>query len=204
MLKNQAAERAFKTSGLSKNRAAHALARRDTSPQERSLCDSSQARRPDPTAAGAWTDHGVVSLGRLSIRAVLWDFGRVNRQITIRRLLAIVMIAGLVLAPLSSPVMAGATSDASMSAMADDMSMSAIAGEMAGDMPCCPSKAPAPVDCDKCVFMTACMSKCFTGMSATVFHPFFSASDSIADLQNESWLDGLGHPPPEHPPRTLT
>jgi hypothetical protein len=124
----------------------------------------------------------------------------VNRQITIRRLLAIVMIAGLVLAPLSSPVMAGATSDASMSAMADDMSMSA----MAGDMPCCPSKVPAPVDCDKCVFMTACMSKCFTGMSATVFHPFFSASDSVADLQNESWPDGLGHPPPEHPPRTLT
>jgi hypothetical protein len=128
----------------------------------------------------------------------------VNRQITIRRLLAIVMIAALVLAPLSPPVMAGAASDASMSAMADDMSMSAIADEMAGDMPCCPSKAPAPVDCDKCVFMTACMSKCFTGMLATVFHPFPSASDSVASLQNESWPDGLGHPPPEHPPRTLT
>jgi hypothetical protein len=125
----------------------------------------------------------------------------VNRQITIRRLLAIVMIAALVLAPLSSPVMAGATSHASM---ADDMSTSAIADEMAGDMPCCPSKAPAPVDCDKCVFMTACMSKCFTGMLATVFHPFPSASDSVASLQNESWPDGLGHPPPEHPPRTLT
>ena len=125
-----------------------------------------------------------------------------NRQITIRRLLAIVVIAGLVLAPLSSPVMAGATSDASMSAMADDMSTSAMAGEMAGDMPCCP--APAPVDCDKCVLMTACMSKCFTGMSATVFHPFLAASDSVASLQNESWPEGLGHPPPEHPPRTLT
>jgi hypothetical protein len=131
-------------------------------------------------------------------------FWGVNRQITIRRLLAIVMIAGLVLAPLSSPVMAGAASDASMSAMADDMSMSAIADEMAGDMPCCPAKAPAPVDCDKCVFMTACMSKCFTGMSAMVFHPFLTASDRVARLQNESWPEGLGHPPPEHPPRTLT
>jgi hypothetical protein len=128
----------------------------------------------------------------------------VNRQITIRRLLAIVMIAGLVLAPLSSPVMAGAASDASMAAIADDMSTSAIADEMTGDMPCCPAKAPAPVDCDKCVFMTACMSKCFTGMSATVFHPFLTASDSVASLQNESWPEGLGHPPPEHPPRTLT
>jgi hypothetical protein len=130
-----------------------------------------------------------------------WD---VNRQITIRRLLAIVMIAGLVLAPLSRPVMAGAGSDASMSAMADDMSMSAIADEMTGDMPCCPSKAPASVDCDKCVFTTPCMSKCFTGMSATVFHPFLTASDGVASLQNESWPEGLGHPPPEHPPRTLT
>jgi hypothetical protein len=128
----------------------------------------------------------------------------VNRQITIRRLLAIVMIAGLVLAPLSSPVMAGATSDASMPAMAGDMSMSAITDEMAGDMPCCPAKAPAPVDCDKCVFMTACMSKCFTGISAAVFHRFFAASGRIAPLQNESWPEGLGHPPPEHPPRTLT
>jgi hypothetical protein len=128
----------------------------------------------------------------------------VKRQITIRRLLAIVMIAGLILAPLSRPVMAGSASDASMPAMADDMSMSAMADEMAGDMPCCPSKAPAPVDCDKCVFMTACMSKCFTGMSATVFHPFPPASDSVVSLQNESSPDGLGHPPPEHPPRILT
>jgi len=127
----------------------------------------------------------------------------VNRQITIRRLLAIVMIAGLVLAPLSRPVMAGAASDAPMPAMADDMSMSAMADEMAGDMPCCPSKVPAPVDCDKCVFMTACMSKCFTGMLAAVFHPFLSASDGASNLQNESWPEGLGHPPPEHPPRIL-
>jgi hypothetical protein len=131
-------------------------------------------------------------------------FSGVNRQITIRRLLAIVMIAGLVLAPLSLPVMASATPDASMSAMAGDMSMSAIAGEMAGDMPCCPAKAPAPVDCDKCVFMTACMSKCFAGMLATVFHPFLTTSDSVAGLKNESWPEGLGQPPPEHPPRTLT
>ena len=38
--------------------------------------------------------------------------------------------------------------------------------EMADDMPCCPSKAPSPVDCDKCVFMAACGSVCFAGISA--------------------------------------
>lgn len=147
-------------------------------------------------------DHGVVSLDGLSIRAVLWDFWGVNCQITIRRLLAIVMIAGLVLAPLSLPVMAGASSDASMQAMAE-MSPSATTDEMASDMPCCPSKAPAPVDCDKCVFMAACMSKCFTGVTMALFQPLFAVSAGLVGLQNDFWPDGLGRPPPEHPPRTL-
>jgi hypothetical protein len=127
----------------------------------------------------------------------------VNRQITIRRLLAIFMIAGLALAPLSRPVMAGTASDASMSAMADAMSTSAMADEMANDMPCCPTKAPVPIDCDKCVFMAACMTKCFAGLSAAVFCPSFAASGRIAPLQNDFRPDGLGHPPPEHPPRSL-
>jgi hypothetical protein len=127
----------------------------------------------------------------------------VTYDFTIRRLLAILVIAGLALAPLSQPVMAGMSSDMSMQAMADEMSPSATTDEMTHDMPCCPSKAPAPVDCDKCVLMAACMSKCFTGISASVFQLFPLASDSIAVGQNDSWPDGLGHPPPEHPPRTL-
>src|SRR3984893_12725486 len=123
-----------------------------------------------------------------------------NPRRRIRRLLAIFMIAGLVLSPLPQPIMAGTISHAWM---ADDMSMSASADEMANDMPCCPSKAPAPVDCDKCAFMAACMTKCFAGMTATVVHPFLSGSDSIVLERNDSRPDGLGHPPPEHPPRTL-
>jgi hypothetical protein len=127
----------------------------------------------------------------------------VNRQTTIRRLLAILLIAGLALAPVSQPAMAETSPDVSMQATADDMPASGMTDEMASDMPCCPSKAPAPVDCDKCVFMAACMSKCFTGMTAIVVHPFLIASDSIALQRNDSRPDGLGHPPPEHPPRTL-
>jgi hypothetical protein len=74
---------------------------------------------------------------------------------------------------------------------------------MASDMPCCPSKAPTPVGCDKCVFMAACTSLGFVGMSSAVAHLFLTASDDVASLQNDSWPEGLGHPPPEHPPRTL-
>jgi len=127
----------------------------------------------------------------------------VKRNFTIRRLLAILMIAGIALAPLSRPVMAEMSSDASMQVMADEMSPSAMTDEMASDMPCCPSKAPTPVGCDKCVFMAACTSLGFVGMSSAVAHLFLTASDDVASLQNDSWPEGLGHPPPEHPPRTL-
>ena len=126
-----------------------------------------------------------------------------NRNFTMRRLLAIFVIAGLALAPVSRPAMAEMSSDVSMHAMADNMSASEMTDEMAGDMPCCPSKAPTPVGCDKCVFMAACTSLGFVGMSSAVVHLFLTASGDVASLQNDSWPDGLGHPPPEHPPRTL-
>ena len=124
-----------------------------------------------------------------------------KRNFAIRRLLAILVIAGLALAPLSRPVMAATSSDASMQAMADELS-SATTDEMASDMPCCPPKAPAPVGCDKCLSMAACASKCFTGILAAVFRPLITASDDIALPKNDSGPDRLGYPPPEHPPRT--
>ena len=130
----------------------------------------------------------------------------------IRRLLAILMIAGLALAPVSRPVMAAMSSQSPHEMMADEMTPSEMSpAEMAADtmdetaseMPCCPSKAPATVDCDKCVFMAACTSLGFVGMSSAVVHLFLTASGYVASLQNDSWPEGLGHPPPEHPPRTL-
>jgi len=124
------------------------------------------------------------------------------------------MIAGLALAPVSRPVMAetASTAHGHGQAMADEISPSEmpamamadeIADEMASDMPCCPSKAPMPVDCDKCVFMAACASVFFAGVPATVSHPSPIVSETIALQRNDSRPDGLGRPPPEHPPRSL-
>jgi hypothetical protein len=127
----------------------------------------------------------------------------VKYNLAIRRLLATLVIAGLVLAPISQPVMAKVSADVAMQAMTDAMSPSAMTDEMASEMPCCPSKALAPVDCDECVLMAGCMSKCFTGMSASVFHPFPIASDRLIPRHKDARPDGLGRPPPEHPPRTL-
>jgi hypothetical protein len=127
-----------------------------------------------------------------------------KRYLAIRRLLVILVIAGLALAPVSGPVMAQpVASDVSMQAAADNMSASDTTDEMASDMPCCPSKAPAPIGCDKCVFMAACTSMCFTGVSMDTIHPLLTATGRIASLRNDAWPDGLGHPPPEHPPRIL-
>ncbi len=131
-----------------------------------------------------------------------------KRNLAIRRLLAILVIADLALAPVSRPVMAGTSSDMSMrdnkmQAVAEDMSATDTTDEMATDMPCCPSKAPAPIGCDKCVYMAACTSMCFTGVSMETIHPLLTATGRIASLRNDSWPDGLGHPPPEHPPRIL-
>jgi hypothetical protein len=46
------------------------------------------------------------------------------------------------------------------------------------------------------------MTKHFANPLAALFDPF-AASGQIAPLQNDFWPDGLGHPPPKHPPRTL-
>jgi hypothetical protein len=127
----------------------------------------------------------------------------VNRKITIRRLLAISVIAGLVLAPLNRPAMARAALHASMSAMTEDSSTSAAADEMMGDMPCCPRKAPAPIDCDKCVLLAACISQFLVGPSAETLRPPFAIAGKIGLPRNDFWPDGVGRPPPEHPPRTL-
>jgi hypothetical protein len=116
----------------------------------------------------------------------------VKASLLISRLLAIFLIAGLVTAPLSAPAAAKSVASASMAMVS-----------MSDDMPCCPSKAPAPGDCDKCILMAACMSKCVTGMSVAVFQPFLIAASAIALRRNDSRPDGLGHSPPEHPPRTL-
>ncbi|WP_299805159.1 hypothetical protein [Tardiphaga sp.] len=132
-------------------------------------------------------------------------------KVTIRRMLSILMIAGLALAPVSRPVMAESSADVPMAAMSDETiapsmaqeSMAQeMAGEMASDMPCCPSKAAVPSGCDKCVFMAACMTKCFAGVSEAAFEPVFTTAGSLSLPQNDFWPDGLGHPPPDHPPRT--
>jgi len=167
----------------------------------------------------------------------------VNRLRNFRWMLAIVMIASLVVAPLSRPAMAAmpaaaaapTTGQLTSHAMAghditnghamsshqtmpmadlsgDRLPMLDIAGLSIADqpaasagheMPCCPSQAPMAPDCDKCLSMALCLAKYLTGLSSSVAQPMPLVSSSMITLRNEAWPDGLGHPPPEHPPRSL-
>lgn len=129
-----------------------------------------------------------------------------KRKFAIRRLLAILVVAALMLAPFSQPNMAATTPDTAMAMagqMAHEMSMSDMDGAMTDDMPCCPSKAPAALGCDKCVFMAGCMSACTAGLATGNFEYFPIISAALALPRDGDHLVGLGQPPPERPPRVL-
>jgi hypothetical protein len=148
----------------------------------------------------------------------------VNRATTIRRLVALIVIAGLVLAPVLLSVgatamqmpaaMAGAHSSMMMShdmAMSDDtampsemaMSSDTMPADMAmpADMQCCPKKTSQMPDCGKdCPFMALCMG---VGLQsdrvASLYAPLAPVSTLVPGNQRD--LDGLAQAPPIRPPK---
>jgi hypothetical protein len=138
----------------------------------------------------------------------------VNRVTTIRRLVAIIMIAGLVLAPVLLSI--GATAmqmpagmlsahsgmaEHSGMAMSSDMAMPSDVA-MPSDMECCPKKASHVPDCGKdCPFMALCMG---IGLQqgdrvASLCAPMALMSTMIPGNQRD--LDGLAQAPPIRPPK---
>ncbi|WOH47967.1 hypothetical protein [Bradyrhizobium sp. sBnM-33] len=111
------------------------------------------------------------------------------------RLLAIFVIVGLVLAPLTARANRGAMAPMAMAAMSDD------AAAMSDDMPCCPEKS-APVDCDQCPLMALCVSTLQAPLPA-----------GIAEIQpvtlrtllpgSDPEVESLGYSPLPKPPRSL-
>ena len=116
-----------------------------------------------------------------------------NISTQLGRLLAIFLIAGLVLAPLSVPT--NAAKDTVRGAA------TAIAG-MSADMPCCPDKS-APVDCDQCPLMALCVS-------TTLQAPLPAGVAEIRPVTLRMLLPGsdpdvesVVYSPPPKPPRSL-
>lgn len=151
---------------------------------------------------------------------------------TLRRLitlpLAMLVIAGLVFAPLVSPASAKAfgmmgSAMQSMDSMSDDAApdmaamhdmgamhddsmhdMNAMSGmEPMADMPCCPNEKKND-SCPDCPLMAICALK------TAQAHPSMDGAlllrspvRAIQSAHDDAILAGLDHPPPDHPPRHL-
>jgi hypothetical protein len=120
----------------------------------------------------------------------------VKRSIHLCRLLAVLVIVGLVIAPLSARANTGSMASMAMTSMSDD------AAAMADDMLCCPDKS-APVDCDQCPLMALCVS-------TTLQAPLPARVSEIQPVTlrmllpgSDPEVDGVGYSPPPKPPRSL-
>ena len=109
-------------------------------------------------------------------------------------LIGLTVAAGLLVAPMSVPVMAAAHPIA----VADDMQA------MADDMPCCPDQQDQKAKGGSCPFVALCMLTITLpapdGAGALVDRTF---SRSAFALPDDLLVDGLGEHPPDHPPRMI-
>ena len=107
------------------------------------------------------------------------------------RLLANLLIAGLVFAPLSAPANTGMGMGASMAT-----------AEMSADMPCCPDKS-VPMDCDQCPLMAICMVTNFQEPSPAGVIEIRPVTVRLLAPRSDPEAESLGQHPPPRPPRSL-
>jgi hypothetical protein len=113
----------------------------------------------------------------------------------LRRLLnlvfAVLVTAGLAMAPLVAPAAAAQGKGAGMT----ETSMSA-------DMPCCPDQNS--MDCQDCPLMAMCILQSAQAGAPTIAAlPLRYAVRTAHIVGDDTFAAGLDRPPPDHPPRTL-
>jgi hypothetical protein len=125
--------------------------------------------------------------------------------LAIQRLLPILAVLGLVLAPLTTPVLGAGLARAMQSASVDTAmaGMAVKDGGMSSEMPCCPPEKPVMPDCHKaCPLVALCMAKCLGGLLASAGEPLRLASSAQMISRNEIAPASLGQAPPPPPPRS--
>jgi len=119
----------------------------------------------------------------------------VKRSLALRWFLALLVVAGLIIAPLATP------------AAATVMTASAMA-DMAGGMPCCPdgghNKASQHNERKDCPMMTVCILKSLQGVPFAVATPMFTQEIAARHVPLSNVLaDSLDSSPLARPPRSL-
>jgi hypothetical protein len=110
----------------------------------------------------------------------------------IARLFAMLVIAGLAVAPLATPAAAMASAHAGMTDMAS----------MPSDMPCCPDGNST--SCPDCPLAAMCVSQITpTAPAVADAIPMRLPTKTGHRLSDDTPSRGLDRPPPDHPPRIL-
>jgi hypothetical protein len=138
-----------------------------------------------------------VTPGRLHNGRFLWDAFLVKLWSAIRRLLPVLAVLGVVLAPFTASAAAGdLAAPASMAAMAEEAGM-------AGDMPCCPPEKPVMPDCMKaCPLLTVCLGKTIQGVASAAGPLPARASAAVALVpRDDATLHSVSQGPPLRPPQ---
>lgn len=111
-------------------------------------------------------------------------------RLLIRRLLAVLVIAGLVAAPLITPATAKASTMASVTAM-----------EPTDSMDCCPGE-PKSKNCQGCPLVAICVLKIVKADPLTTAIPLRLPIEADHSMIDDAPSYGLARPPPDHPPRS--
>ena len=116
----------------------------------------------------------------------------------IARLLAILAIAGLAVAPLAT---AKASGHAEMTDMAAMSTESMSTESMSTDMPCCPEEKSG---CPDCPLAAICVLKITPAAPALADAILMRLPTKTGHTVSDDALShGLDRPPPDHPPRIL-
>ena len=127
----------------------------------------------------------------------------------LKLLVALLVTASLILAPLATPAAAEhllSSAGAHMAGAHDmsnmDMANMDMADMVMADMPCCPDKEKSPA-CHDCPLLAICMMQVLlAGPSTRPVGVNRRLGEQLRPL-DDIIADGLARPPPDHPPRTL-
>jgi hypothetical protein len=119
--------------------------------------------------------------------------------LALRRLLPLLAVVSLALAPVAAPAAtAGMHASVAMSGLT-----TAMPDMVMDDMPCCPHETPVMPDCSKsCPLMALCLAKVASGLPSGIGLPV-----RVAVVEGPTWggdisFASLAQAPPAEPPRS--
>jgi hypothetical protein len=132
----------------------------------------------------------------LSVWAGLCEITLVKRSIHLCRLLAVFVIVGLVIAPLTARANTGVMASMAMTSISDD------AAAMSDDMPCCPDKSAIP-DCGQCPLMALCISTTLQAPLPAGVTEILPVTLRMLLPGSDPEVESVAYSPPPRPPRSL-